>query len=80
MFSLCVSEGDYATIVGLKSRPHWNGQIAYICKYYPEKQRYHVKLENKINEEAYLKESNLEKNFFYIPKTHKTFKFKPFKN
>ena len=52
--------GTAVTVNGLKARPDLNGKTAKIVAYVPERERYHLTMDDGEQEELYLKPSNVE--------------------
>eukprot|EP01084_Bolivina_argentea_P144842 254031_1 len=55
-------QGDIAVISEIKSKPHWNGEFCIVMKYVSAKQRFQIKLYNKLSnkeETVGLKPDNL---------------------
>ena len=52
--------GTAVTVNGLKARPDLNGKTANIVAYVPERERYHLTMDEGEQEELYLKPANVE--------------------
>ena len=58
-------KGDIVKIVGLKSKPHWNGKTATIIgKFIPDKKRWPIQINTGDKSKALLKTSNLRRATF----------------